>query len=72
MTAADERTLFEAYSRGEITRRELERRAGYDVPFGDALLKLYEYQLPLPRYPVDLDTPGVHLLRSVLRRKQHG
>lgn len=72
MAYGDERELFGEYSQGRLTRRDLESRLGRQVLFGDALLKLYEFGLPLPRTRPDLDTPGARLLREVLRRPRHG
>ena len=72
MTQSPERELFERFSRGELDRRELARALDREVLFGDALLKLYEYGLPLPRIAPNLDAPGVQVLREVLRRQVHG
>ncbi len=68
MIEEEERALFESYSRGEMTRTELERRLGRDLDFADALLKLRAYGLPLPHPPSDPNSPGVQLIRRLASR----
>ena len=70
MTDADERLLYERYSRGEISRRQLERRLDREVPFGEALDRLGAYGLPLAQHPAGLGSFGVQLIRRLAQR--HG
>lgn len=72
MDEPGERALFERYSQGALTRRELEKALGRDLPFGDALLRLYDFGLPLPRPAYDPDSPGSRVLRTLLREGRHG
>jgi hypothetical protein len=60
--------LYEACSRGEITRREIEDRTGKVLGFGVLLIGLWEHHLPLPRMPVDLNSRGVQLIRRLVER----
>jgi hypothetical protein len=48
-----ESTLLESYSRGEITRHEIQDRIGEPVSFGALLGQLHQHGLPLPRVPSD-------------------
>lgn len=59
------RALLESYSRGDISRTELERRAGIAVDFGDLLGLLRAAGLPLPRPAIDPDGAGVALVRRL-------
>jgi hypothetical protein len=59
---------LEAYSRGEISRTEIERRLDRAVSFGDLLMALHAHHLPLPRYPSDPDSPGVQLIKRLAER----
>jgi hypothetical protein len=61
-------SLLEAFSRGEITRREIEDRTGDTISFGALLGALHEHQLPLPRVPSDLNSPGVQLIKRLVER----
>lgn len=63
-----ERSLLEAYSRGEITRREIEERLGQAVRFGALLGELHANGLPLPRVPSDPNSPGRRLLSEIMGR----
>ena len=72
MTQEQERSLFEQYSRGGLTRHDLGRQLGRDLSFGDTLTKLHELKLPLPRPRYDPDSPGSQALRSLLRQNRHG
>lgn len=65
------RHLLEAWSRGEVSRRELADRLGQELRFGDLLAALHEAGLPLPRVPSDPASPGRRLLREALGRR-HG
>lgn len=67
-----ERELFEQYSQGKLTRFDLEKKLGREAGFGDVLLKLYEYELPLPRPQVDRNSPGVQLVKRLAQRAAHG
>jgi hypothetical protein len=64
--------LLEAYSRGEITRREIEARTGAAVSFGALLTQLHAHALPLPRFPSDPDAPGFQLVRRLAERAARG
>ena len=70
MSHADERAALEAYSRAEISRAEVGRRLNQEISFGDLLRRLWEYHLPLPRYPSDPKSPGVQLIRTLASREQ--
>ncbi|HEY5091094.1 MAG TPA: hypothetical protein VIK30_14040 [Polyangia bacterium] len=61
-------TLLEAYSRGEITRRDIQEKTGEPVGFGTLLGQLHAHNLPLPRYPSDPNSPGVQLVRRLTER----
>lgn len=63
-----DRALLEAFSRGEITRRELSERCDMIVGFGDLLAQLHEHQLPLPRIGADKDMRGAQLIRQLTER----
>jgi len=63
--------LLEAYSRGEITRREIEERTGQIVGFGALLGNLHAHGLSLPRFPSDPTSPGVLLIRQLTERASH-
>jgi hypothetical protein len=43
-----DRSLLEAYSRAEISRREISDRLDAEVGFGDLLAALHAEGLPLP------------------------
>ena len=65
------RALLERYSRGEITRREIEDQLDRAVSFGTLLRLLGEHDLPLPRIAGDPDSPGIRLIRDLaIRAKQ--
>jgi len=67
-----DRGLLEAYSRGEITRREIEERTGEIVGFGALLMQLHAHRLPLPRIPSDPQSPGVQLIKRLAERGARG
>lgn len=62
------RELVEAWSRAEITRREIGERLGREVRFGELLAAIHELGLPLPRVESDPNSPGRRLLAEVLAR----
>jgi hypothetical protein len=68
MSLTIERAMLESYSRGEITRREIEERTGHDISFGALLGQLHESGLPLPRVPSDPQSPGVRLIKQLAER----
>ena len=72
MAEVDERSVFQAYSRAEISRAEVARRIGRDIGFGELLLNLRKQKLPLPRYPSDPDSVGIRLIRDLALRAQRG
>lgn len=63
-----DRDLLEAYSRGEMTRREIEERAGQALGFGRLLSLLHEHGLSLPRIPSDRQSPGLRLVKQLAER----
>jgi hypothetical protein len=67
-----DRSLLEAYSRGEISRRDISDRMNAEVRFGDLLAGLHAEKLPLPRYPAHPDSPGVKLIRQLAERAARG
>jgi hypothetical protein len=68
VSIAIERALLESYSRGEITRREIEERTGHEVRFGTLLGQLHQHGLPLPRVRSDPRSPGVRLIQQLAER----
>lgn len=62
------RALLEAYSRGEITRREIKDQTGQAFSFGALLMQLHGQHLPLPRIPSNPQSPGVQLIRRLAER----
>jgi hypothetical protein len=67
-----DRSLLEAYSRGEISRRDVSVRMNAEVRFGDLLAALHAAALPLPRFPAHPDSPGVKLIRRLAERAARG
>jgi len=67
MTDIDIR-LLQAYSQGEITRREIADKHGSYVSFGALLGQLRAHRLRLPRVPSDPNNPGVQLVRKLAER----
>lgn len=67
-----DRSLLEAYSRGEISRRDISERMNAEVRFGDLLAALHGENLPLPRFPTHPDSPGVKLIRQLAERAARG
>jgi hypothetical protein len=63
-----DRSLLEAYSRAEISRRDISDRTGVEVKFGDLLAALHAEGLPLPRFPTHPDSPGVKLIKRLAER----
>jgi len=63
-----DRSLLEAYSRGEISRRDISARLQMEVSFGDLLGALHAHGLPLPRFPAHPDSAGVKLIRRLAER----
>jgi hypothetical protein len=63
-----EKVWLEAFSRGEVTRREIEERTGQDISFGRLLGQLHEHHLPLPRVPSDPHAPGFQLIKRLAER----
>ena len=63
-----DRSLLEAYSRGEISRREISDRMQTEVGFGDLLAALHANRLPLPRFPSHPDSVGVKLIKRLAER----
>ncbi len=61
--------VLEAYSRGEITRREIEEQSGQTVSFGALLMQLHEHHLPLPRFPTNPQSPGVQLIKRLAEKR---
>ncbi len=63
-----DRSLLEAYSRGEISRRDISDRMRKEIGFGDLLGALHAHGLPLPRFPSDPDSVGVKLIKRLAER----
>jgi len=63
--------LLQAYSRGELSRRELGERQKEEISFGDLFAALLEHGLPLPRFPAHPGSPGVQLIAQLARRALH-
>jgi hypothetical protein len=63
---------LERFSAGEITRRELGDLLGEPISFGETLMKLHEYNLPLPRYGRPFNAQGIEALRMALRQVRRG
>lgn len=60
--------LTEAYSKGDLSRRDIGERVGRPVGFGELLALLHERRLPLPRYPSDPHSPGVPMIERLSAR----
>lgn len=69
METLTERQLLEAYSRGELTRHEIEDRTGAPLSFGELLLGLHRHGLPLPRTASDQQSEGVVLIKRLVERE---
>jgi hypothetical protein len=63
-----DRSLLEAYSRGEISRREIGDRMQMEIGFGDLLAALHANGLTLPRFPSHPDSVGVKLIKRLAER----
>ena len=72
MTEIQETAIYAAYSRGEISRAEVERRVGYEVGFGDLIAKLRTHHFDLPKTPSNPQSRGVQMIRDLAARAQHG
>jgi hypothetical protein len=66
------RDLLEAYSRAEISRRDIAERLQAEVSFGALFSALLDNGLPLPRFPTHPDSPGVQLIKSLAARGANG
>jgi hypothetical protein len=66
MTADIPITLLEAFSRGEISRKDIEDQTGEYLGFGMLLAQLHRYRLPLPRIPSD--PQSVQLIKRLTER----
>ncbi len=69
MSTAIDRHLLEAYSRGELTRNEIQDRIGRPLSFGQLLLHLHRQGLPLPRIPGNPQSEGVQLIKRLVERE---
>jgi hypothetical protein len=63
-----DRSLLEAYSRGEISRRDISDGMRKEIGFGDLLAELHANGLPLPRFPSHPDSAGVKLIKRLAER----
>ena len=61
-------SLLQAYSRGEISRRDIGDRLGTEISFCELLGALHAHRLPLPRFPAHPDSVGVKLIRRLAER----
>jgi hypothetical protein len=68
MTADIPTALLEAFSRGEISRKDIEDQTGEYLSFGMLLAQLHRHHLPLPRIHSDPQSPGVQLIRQLTER----
>lgn len=65
--------LLRAFSHAELTRREMEERTGETIGFGRLLGELHRADLPLPRFPVTPDSPGIRMIKQLTERAMaHG
>jgi hypothetical protein len=60
--------LLEGFSRGSLTRREIQERIGRPLRFGELLAELHARKLPLPRVPADPASPGFRLVKQLVER----
>ncbi|MDE2007203.1 MAG: hypothetical protein KGI51_11595 [Rhodospirillales bacterium] len=60
--------FLQAYSRGEITRREIAQRTSTEVGFGALLAALHAHDLKLPRRHGDPNSPGIRLIAQLAAR----
>ena len=60
--------LLEAFSRGEISRKDIEDQTGEYLSFGMLLAQLHQHHLPLPRIPSYPQSPGVQLIKRLVER----
>lgn len=60
--------LLEGFSRGTLTRREIQERIGQPLRFGELLAELHAHNLPLPRLPADADSPGFRMVQQLVER----
>ena len=72
MDSAISLDLLDAYSRGEISRRDIGERLKTELSFGDLFGALLEHKLPLPRFPAHPGSPGVELIRRLAARGLNG
>jgi hypothetical protein len=68
METSHERNILQQYSRGEISRAEVSRRLGTDLTFGETLIKLWKYDLGLPRYKTDLNSPAIKFICELVNQ----
>ncbi len=68
MLAHLDKTLVEAYSRGEITRHEMQDKTNQIIGFGFLLGQLHYYNLPLPRFPVDANSEGYRFVKQFMEQ----
>jgi hypothetical protein len=68
MDAKIDPSLLQAYSRGEISRRDIGDRLNREISFGELLGALHAHKLPLPRFPAHPDSIGVKLIRQLGER----
>jgi len=69
MTETEVKSLFEAYSRGEISRPELGRRIGRELSFGELVGELRQRHLHLPRFQADPNSAASRLVRELAARR---
>lgn len=61
--------LLEGFSRGALTRREIQERLDRPLRFGELLAELHRHNLPLPRIAADPASPGAQLVKQLVERK---
>jgi len=68
MDAKIDPSLLQAYSRGEISRRDISDRLNREISFGELLGASHAHRFPLPRFPAHPDSIGVKLIRRLAER----
>ncbi|MBF0344302.1 MAG: hypothetical protein HQL06_08735 [Nitrospirae bacterium] len=68
MSEHEEKQIIEAYSKGILSRREIERSLGYEVDFATVLQMLRRYHLPLPHHHDNQQSVGIQLISQLASR----
>lgn len=62
-----QKSPLERFSAGEITRPEFGHLLDEPVSFGETLMLLHEYKLPMSRYGRPFNPKGIEALRAAFR-----